>query len=185
MSMEDDLHILDVKIKQLKLDYDKYFLGTRPREPLQLRQEVSKQVIIYTNTPITNTACRFKFNSICSRLQAFKRQWDNILRQIEAGTYQRHVFKADIRERQRESSAPTVAAKATGPEKEGDLFESYRAAAASCGQQVGNLTREKLDAVVRKQEAELRNKLGCEQVNFRVVVQDGKVKLKATPKRGS
>ena len=113
-----------------------------------------------------------------------KRQWDNTLRQIEAGTYKRHVFKADIRDRQRESSAPSVAGKAAGAAGKGDLFESYRAAAASCGQQVGNLTREKLDAVVRKQEADLRKKLGCEQVNFRVVVQDGKVKLKATPKRG-
>ena len=50
--MEEDLHILDVKIKQLKLDYEKYFLGNRPREPLQLRHEVDKQVVIYTNSRI-------------------------------------------------------------------------------------------------------------------------------------
>ena len=187
MSMDEDLHLLDVKIKQLKLDYDKYFLGTRPREPSQLRQEVQKQVLIYTNSRIPNTADRFKFNSICSRLQALKRQWDNTLRQIEAGTYKRHVFKADLRDRTQAAAAPAGAspAKRSGGPKQDDLFESYRSAASSCGQDVGKMTRAKLDSVIKKQEAALRQKLGCERVKFRVVVQDGKVKLKASPIRSS
>ena len=37
----------------------------------------------------------------------------------------------------------------------------------------------KLAAALAKQEAELKMKLGCEKVSFKVVVQDGKVKLKA------
>ncbi|MEE8580841.1 MAG: MXAN_5187 C-terminal domain-containing protein [Myxococcota bacterium] len=183
--LEEQLQLLDLKVKQLKLDYEKYFLGTRPREPIQLRQEINKQVLIFSNTHIGNTAARFKFNSINSRLQAQKRMWDNNLRQIEAGTYKRHVFKADLHERTR-SEAP-AAAKASAPGKADaapDLFESYREAAGSCGQSLGNLTREKLAAVVKKQEAALRQKLGCEKVNFRVVVRDGKVKLKASPVRG-
>ena len=44
-----------------------------------------------------------------------------------------------------------------------------------------NITPEKIRNVIQKQEAALRQKLGCDRVNFRVVVQDGKVKLKATP----
>ena len=56
-------------------------------------------------------------------------------------------------------------------------------AAASCGQNVKGLTPEKLQGVIERQEKALRQKLGCEKVNFRVVVQEGKVKLKASPAR--
>ena len=97
--MEEELRLLENKLKQLKLDYEQYFLGSRPREPQQLRREIQKAIAIHSQVPIRNTALRFRFNAINSRYQAFKRQWDQTLRQIEAGTYQRHVFKADLRDR--------------------------------------------------------------------------------------
>jgi len=82
---EEELRALDHKLKQLKLDYDRYFLGTRPREPVVLRGEVDKLVAIYSNQAITNSGLRFRFSSICSRYQALKRQWCEIVRQIESG----------------------------------------------------------------------------------------------------
>ena len=98
---DEDLRALDHKVKQLKLDYEQYLLGSRPREPQQQRGEVQKLIQQYLATPMQNTALRFRFNSINSRFQAFRRQWDIALRQIEDGTYKRHVFKADLHERAR------------------------------------------------------------------------------------
>ena len=86
---EEDLKLLEVRLTQLKLEYEKYFLGSRPTEPSQARSEMQQTVIRLSNMRITNTAQRFKFNSLNGRFQAFKRQWDNVLRQIEAGTYKR------------------------------------------------------------------------------------------------
>jgi len=187
VSLEEDLHILEVKLKQLKLDYEQYFCGNRPREPVQARGEVQKQVLQYANNPIKNTALRFKFNSIQSRFQAYKRQWDNVTRQIEAGTYKRHVFKANMRERDRarqEDRMKSAEARGEGRgDRRGELFDAYREAARSCGQDVSKISPERLDAVIRKQEAQLKRRLGCDRVDFRVVVQDGKVKLKASPGR--
>ena len=31
---EEELRELDRKVKQLRVDYERYFLGTRPREPI-------------------------------------------------------------------------------------------------------------------------------------------------------
>ena len=98
---EEEMKMLEVKLNLLKLDYEKYFLGTRPTEPAMLRAEVQKLVIKFSNTRITNTALRFKFNSLNGRYQAFKRRWDETLRKIEAGTYERHIFKADLHDRER------------------------------------------------------------------------------------
>jgi len=182
VSIDEELQILEIKVKQLKLDYEQYFLGSRPREPGQLRADVQKQIIRHSNQPIQNTAARFRFNSINSRFQAFKRQWDVTIRQIEAGTYKRHVFKADLRDAERAKNAERRLSGGPRPAAEsGDaLFESYRDAALACGQNVKGLTPEKLQSVVAKQEAALRKKLGCEKVDIRVVVEKGKVKLKAS-----
>ena len=61
----------------------------------------------------------------------------------------------------------------------GDLFETYRSAMQAAGQDTSSLSRAKLESVLAKQEAALRKQLGCAKVSFKVVVQDGKVKLKA------
>ena len=182
-SPDEELKLLEAKLNLLKLDYEKYFLGTRPTEPAQARSEVQKTVIRWSNMQVRNTAQRFKFNSLNGRYQAFKRQWDNILRQIEAGTYKRHVFKADLRDRERGIGVPaaTPAAGSSAPKKGGDetLFETYRDAMMATGQNAKGLTPEKLQRAIAKQEAAIKQKLGCDKVDFKVVVTDGKVKLKA------
>jgi len=182
-SPDDALRLLEVKLNQLKLDYEKYFLGTRPTEPAQARSEVQKTVIRWSDMRITNTAQRFKFNTLNGRFQAFKRQWDNILRQIEAGTYKRHVFKADLRDRERGIGVPaaTAAAGSSAPKNGGseNLFESYRDALIATGQNATGLTPEKLQRALAKQEAAIKQRFGCNKVDFKVVVTDGKVKLKA------
>jgi hypothetical protein len=192
LSQDEELKLLEIKLNQLKLDYEKYFIGTRPTEPGQLRSEIQKAIIKWSNTRITNSALRFKFNSLNGRYQAFKRQWDTILRQIEAGTYKRHVFKANLHDRERglvdegadlaALGGPTAAMPdAGGAAGEGgnDLFESYRAAMKAAGQDTSGLSRAKLEAAIAKQEAAVKKQLGCAKVAFKVVVQDGKVKLKA------
>lgn len=183
-TLEEDLRVLEQKLKALKLDYDRYFVGTRPREPVMARQEIQRAVNIWANTPIQNTAVRFKFNSIHARYQAMKRQWDNVVRQLEAGTYKRDVFKADIRASVRppakrnpqDRSQDILSARAGAA-----LIDSYCETARACGQDVKGLTATKLQTVIDKQTLALREKLGCRDVSFRVIVQRGKVKLRASP----
>jgi len=190
VALEEEFKILENKLLQLKLDYDQYFLGSRPREPVLLRGEVQKLIAMYSNTAIQNTAMRFKFGSICSRYQAFKRQWNEVLRQIEAGTYSRHRFKADLHDRERkvepgDDAAPAQPAKGKGKAKPGAapddaLFKAYVDACKSCGQDVKGLTPAKLDGILDKQREQLRAKFGDAAFTFRVAVEDGKAKLKAT-----
>jgi hypothetical protein len=179
---EEEIKILEIKVNQLKLDYEKYFLGTRPTEPSMVRAEVQKLFVKWSNTRITNTALRFKFNSLNGRYQAFKRRWDDTLRQIDAGTYKRHVFKADLHDRERGigvDPSKTGATKSSNAANSGELFETYRDALLATGQDASKISPAKLKAALAKQEAAVKKKLGCERVDFKVVVQGGKVKLKA------
>lgn len=176
--IDESLKILDVKLGQLKIVYEQYFLGTRPREPIAERREVDKAFLELTQITFQNTALRFRFRSLSSKYQAFKRLWEDTLRKIEDGTYARHRFKADLHERNREESSTAPTAR-TPVQNLGDLFDAYREAASSCGQDVSSLSQQKLERVLDKQRAALREKYGNEEFRFKVVVKEGRVKLRA------
>ena len=181
MATEEDIAELDRKVKQLKLDYERYFLGLRPREPLQLRGDVDRTMTLLSSKPIQNTALRFRYASICSRYQAFKRQWGDTLRQMEAGTYTRHRFKAQLHDREPAQAPPAQQAAAASGD---DLYASYRDARLACGQPVEKLSRERLDTIIASQREKLEKRFGADaRFQFRVVVEDGRAKLKASRQR--
>lgn len=177
-TIEEEIKILDVKINQLKREYDQYFLGTRPREPALLAGEVRKLIAMLSNNAIGNTGLKFKFSSTVSRYQAFNRQWQDTLRKIEQGTYERHQFKANLHQGER---GPAPPAPSGGRAGDGDLYAAYVEARKACGQRVADLSPAKLKAVLKKQERSLRDRFGGDaDIRFRVVVENGRAKLKAS-----
>jgi hypothetical protein len=194
---EEELRVLDAKLKQLKLDYDRYFLGSRPREPVVLRGEVEKLVALYSNQATPNIALRFRFSSLCSRFQAHKRTWSETQRQIEQGVYARHRFRAQLHERDREvesagvsapsqAAAPAAAARPRAgaadpapPPSPDSLYAEYRAARRRCGQD-DSVTPAALERVLAQQREQLRAKFGAAEFRFRVVVEEGRAKIKAS-----
>lgn len=185
---EEDLQLLDIKLKQARTEYEQYFLGVRKREPQQLRSEVQKMVSHYSNVSLKNTGLRFKFNNLRARFFSFKRHWELTCRKIEEGRYERDVFKANLHERNREAGggprrgADRAQENAKGA-AEPELFDNYLEARMACGQSTNGITRDKLTKMLRDQEAAIRKKTGCNGVRFRVAVENGKTKLKATPVR--
>jgi hypothetical protein len=173
---EEELEILSRKLMSLKLAYEQYFLGARPREPGMLAEEVRKMVVVFSNQAIMNTALRFKFNSIVSRYQAFRRQWTDTLRKIDEGTYARHQFKAKIHQRPAPPPEPTD----RPAQDRREVYEALVEARRACGQDVKNLTPAKLNEILDRQERELSARYGDSQVRFKVVVENGRAKLTAS-----
>ena len=180
--IEEDLNLLDARLKQVRVEYEQYFLGTRKREPQLVRAEVQKIISYYANVPIRNTGHRFRFNNLRSRFFAFRRHWDDTQRKIEDGSYERHRFQADLHERER-----GVASKPAGPgppparDELDHLFEAWLEARTRAGQPTAGLSREKLAAQLEQQTAAIRERFGASEVRFRIVIEDGRAKLKATP----
>ena len=180
--IEEDLVLLDNRLKQLRLEYEQYFLGARKREPQLLRGDVQKIISYYANVPIRNTGHRFKFNNLRARFFAFKRHWDETQRRIEDGTYERHRFQAELHERERAAkSAPRGTETApAAPSDLDQLFAAWIEARTAAGQPTAGLTREKLKTQLEQQAHSIRERFGAEDVRFRVVVEDGRAKLKAS-----
>lgn len=176
-SLEDDLRLLEVRLKQAKFEYEQYFLGHRPREPVMTKSDVQKIVAYWSNQPIRNTADRFRFNNLCARFFSFRRRWDDVCRQIEDGTYEPHLRRLARRSPERPERAAASGA------TDADLFSAYREARQACGQPLEGLDRVQMDALLAKQRSAICAKYGCDEVKFRVVVEAGRAKLKASPVR--
>ncbi len=188
INIDEDLHVLDIKIKALRRDYEHYFCGHRPREPQQGRQEVERILRLWSNKHIQNTAARFQFNNLNARFFSFRQQWDRTLREMENGTYKRHLFKADLHDREREERAGAAADPRTNhaadrSKAEKETIASYLDTRMACGESVKGLSETKVKAFLEKQRNSLKEKLKCKDVDFRVEVVNGKAKLKATPVR--
>ena len=92
--LETALSELDERVDRLRGLYEQYFLGFEKSEPRILRSDVDRRVAQLRKTPIKNTALRFRFNVIAQKLTTYSMYWSRICRQIEDGTYKRHVTRA-------------------------------------------------------------------------------------------
>lgn len=183
MGIAEDLLILETRLKELITSYEQYFIGIERREPLKLAEEVEKLVRRYAGTPITNTMYKHRYNSLVARLNTYRQQWTRILREIEEGRYSRDRFKAALHK----SSAPAKPSPKTEEsnpqQKELDrVYAELVEARRSCHLPIDGMSREQLAATLEKQRPLISQKLGTSEVQFRVVVEGGKPKIKAGTK---
>ena len=62
------------------------------------------------------------------------------------------------------------------------IFDQFVTAKKKANESTDGLTPEKMATIIKQQTAALKQKYNCKSVEFRVVVEDGKAKLKAIPK---
>lgn len=173
--LNHELKQLEASLQQLKLDYEQYFLGQRPTEPLTQRTQLARKLLRPGREPIRNTAARFALNVLKDRFQSFSRKWDRTQGEIEAGTYTRHRFKARLRQPQ---SAPKKSAPVDAKNR---LFETYKHASEACGRSTEGLSAEHFEQALTQHRVRLREKFGDAPVEFEVQVDQGKVRLRARP----
>lgn len=181
MAIADDIAKLDQQLGELILKYEQYFIGLEKREPLPLLSEVEKMVRRYTGVPINNTMHKHRFNMLVARLNTYREHWNRILKLMEEGRYSRDRFISDLHLRQR--NKPEKNASEPGPTNAlidlDRIVHEFREARKACNLPVDKITRDLVAATIEKQRPVLAAKLGTENFTFRVVIEDGKPKLKA------
>ena len=95
--VEPDLDLLDIKISELKVEYEQYFLDIITQPPDKLFDEVVRLIKVLQNAPFKNSVTRFRLNTLTTRFQTYKTYWEKVKKQREEGTYKRDIFKAKLR----------------------------------------------------------------------------------------
>jgi hypothetical protein len=85
---------LEIRLERLRSLYEQYFIGIEKLEPAVARKDVDRRFWELRRVRIRNTALRFRFQTLVQRYNTLQQYWIRICRQIENGTYSRHVRKA-------------------------------------------------------------------------------------------
>ena len=93
--LEVALEELETRLERLRALYEQYFMGIERIEPAIPRKDIDRRIYVLRREKIRNTAKRFKLQTIISRYNTFQQYWQRICREIEQGTYKRHVIKAE------------------------------------------------------------------------------------------
>ena len=184
VGIEEDIERLEVGLRQLKIQYDMFFAGAVPKQPTELRSELERLIRRYANAPLRKYAHRFHFNSLAARYNSLSELWAKTLKGIEEGERQAHgltekassqeqrvLAKCRIRDAIREQEILRL------------LHARFLEARKKAGGNGGSVGFDSFVRGISQQAERLRETSGCDQIELRLVVHEGKVLLKARPGR--
>ncbi len=193
MTIEEDVAQLNFKLDRLRIEYEQYFVKIIKREPLQLRGEVDRLVFKNLNTAMTNTALKYKFQSLVAKYNSLKTYWKRTLRKIEDGSYHRI---AEGGERVKVVAPPPPVVKAAAAQKpaspnpasgtggsEQNVYDKYIAARKQCNEPTDGLSFDGFKKALDAQKKRISQGRGASKVDVKVTVKDGKAKITLVPKK--
>lgn len=196
---------IEQRIFLLKIEYEKYFSGLEKIEPLRDREELKRMMRDLLDEPMKNTVQRFRYQTLKARFQSMELYWTRNLVLMERGAHPKMRFRADAKEAQRRPVPGAVAApppeasisaeqqevlrkRQEALEKEDRayrvLYDKYLEARGKCGQST-DLSFDAVRDALKKQVRQIKSTYQCDTVKFRIVVEEGKAKVKALPQGGT
>ncbi|HEY8038740.1 MAG TPA: MXAN_5187 C-terminal domain-containing protein [Polyangiaceae bacterium] len=88
---------LELAVDRTRSLYEQYFMGIERIEPTVPRKDVDRRIHVLRKEQIRNTGLRFRFLMLVQRYNTYQTHWQRICREIENGTYKRHVIRAQQR----------------------------------------------------------------------------------------
>jgi hypothetical protein len=202
MAMAEDLDQLERGIRQLQIEWEKFFAGIDRKPPTDLKARLEALVRKYAYTEIRNNGDRFRYMSLTSRYNTFAELWAKRLRALEEGrpallhgTKVPHAPPPPpappAPAAPASAAAAAAAARAAGneyrvrhPEKDAaavrDLYQQFLEARRTTGE-TGAVKFENFQKLITQQASRILNEKGAKAVDFRLETKDGKVSLKAKP----
>jgi len=179
--IEADIARLESKLKQLKVQYDMFFVGALSHEPLHLRSEVEKLIRHHTHTGMRNYAHRFHFNALVSRFNSLSELWAKTIRTMEEGDRRQPALTDRAQAREQLIARARVTDGEPDEESLRRLYDRYVSARESLGEEKCRVSYEKFVRGISNQTRSLRKESGCAEIELRVVLRDQKVQVKARP----
>jgi hypothetical protein len=175
VALGETLDQLATDIRRLQIDFERFFNGGLPVPPEELRIRLQTQ-IRNLRTLTLSSVDSFRLGDLEARFNSYNELFNRRIRDREEGRHHtlrpvpaaekpRYdpaagiVFGASVDPAAVEALYQGLASRGEGPKFDLDSFQTYLA----------------------RQAAALREKTGCNEVQFRLADEDGKLKLKARP----
>jgi hypothetical protein len=200
MGVNEDLDAIEKGIRQLQIEWEKFFGGVEKKPPVDFKTKLEGLIRRYSNAEIRNNTERFRFQNLTSRYQTFAELWAKRLRALEEGRPMGLHGKAaamampplpppvPMAERMasaaRASGSNEVRVKDPAADTEAvrTLFDRFLEARKQAGENAA-VKFESFQKIIAQQSTRILNEKGASAVDFRLETKDGKVSLKAKPVR--
>ena len=183
---------IERSIFRIKVAYEKYFNGIERFEPLKELEDLKRTIRDIMVTPIRNTQQRYRFTQLKARLSSLEMYWRRNVSQMERGVHPKQVFRANLKESQTQEAQRLQQERRERQKMDRQMeerrFRSVYDQLVDARQQTGQHTNISFDSVrdsLKKQSRMIKSKFKCDDVQFRVEIQDGKPKMKAVPVKRS
>jgi hypothetical protein len=188
---EEDLDRLERDIRQLKIEYEQYFGGGRKRPPTEVEWRIEQLLKRYGDrTAEMGYGQRFRYSNLSQTYVKYREIFHKKMQSREEGKVQRHfgaAAKAIEAERARkEQSALRLTVSCSDPAREPDkveqLYNAFRHALEASGEPPEALSRESFERFLLKKADQLRARTDSPEIEFAVLMENGKARLKARRK---
>jgi hypothetical protein len=170
---------LDRRIEQLKVEYYRFFAGDAEKPPQALRDDIDAEMRRLRSLNMRRSVDGFRLSGLEAKLNSYGEMFARRLRAQEEGKVVRHPSAAPTGPVHDVDSGIVVS-----PRFEGDAVEALFQGLVRRNSGGSTMDLDTFRGYLQKQMAQIRDKTGCDAVQFRVVNEDGKVKLKAKPVGG-
>jgi hypothetical protein len=189
MAVNEDLDQIDKAIRQLQIEWEKFFGGVERKPPTDLKARVEALIRKHANSEIRNNTERFRYQNLSARYNTFNEMWGKRLRALEEGRVMGlHGSHAQAPPPPpRPERAPARAGggsevRIQDPERDSEavrsLFDRFLEERQKTGES-GSVKFEGFRKLIAQQASRILNEKGGQAVSFRLETKDGKVSLKA------
>lgn len=164
------------RIEQLKVDYYRFFAGDLKQPPVPVQDEIQAEMRKLRAINMRRSVDSFRYGALEARLNSYAEMFGRKLRNLEEGKVApRHPSRPEMP--RHDVDAGVV----VSPRLESDAVEALFQGLVNRNPRGANMDLDTFRTYLERQLAQIRDKTGCAAVQFRVVDEEGKVKLKAKP----
>ncbi len=169
--LEREIDRLAVSIRRFRIDSQRFFAGDLKLPPDELRERITTDLRRLRGTSRKDAAISFRLGTLEAKFQSHLDLFGRRLR---------------TRERSELGNPADLAKSAPDPRKGVVLGTAGNSPAVEALYQglyksKPQMDLEKFRSYIERQAEVIRTKTGCRDIQFRIAVQDGKMKLKAKP----
>ncbi len=191
--LEEELGQIAEGLRQLKVQYDRYFMGLDRIPPLKARADLERFIRDSKLGKSHKTGVKFRFRNMRQSMISNASRWDRIMRLIEEGKFKRErsalqgMGVRTIEDEPKEGPPTTrgggAKAAAASEDPTRKVFETWQAAQSQLGHNA-KVDYDKFREKLERQKQEQISKHGWKDIDYAVRVKDGRVALVAKPVKG-
>ncbi len=194
MALSEDLDALERAIRQIQIEWDKFFSGIEKKPPNDSKTRLEALIRRHANAEIRNNTERFRYQTLTARYATLNELWSKKLRLREEGkAFGVHGLKAEALPpppppapaAPRHAGAhggPAEQFRVQNPERDAQtvraLYESFLQARKGNGE-TAPVKYESFQKLIGQQASRILSDKGGQAVEFRLEKKEGKVTLKA------